>query len=209
MKQSEEMGTEFYTLTYQPHGGEDNGRFRRIRVTVRGGELRAVTRDGYYAPDQNQTPDPRAEATHRLVEAERATTPFDAVPLSVSNLVRHPDAESADFTVRMPATGVAWTANPDGSSSTNLMVATASLNADRRVLSAKVTTLTISTPKLDPQHLAGRTIAFRLTTRVPKKTQYLRVAVETSGAGKVGAAEMSRSMIDAAPAGAPTAAASP
>jgi VWFA-related protein len=204
MKESEAMGSEYYTLTYQPHGGDDNGRFRRIRVTLRNADLKVVTRDGYYAPDRNAAPDPRVEATHRLVEAERATTPFDAVQLTVSNVVRHPETESADFTVRFPAASVAWTANADGSSSTNLMVATASLNGDRRILSAKVTTMTMAAHTADTVNTAGRTLAFRISVRVPKKTQFVRVALETEGAGKVGAAELSRSAIDAAPAGAAT-----
>ncbi len=200
LHESEALGTDYYTLTYQPHGGDDNGRFRRIRVTMSNPELRVVTRDGYYAPDRNAPRDARVEATERLVEAERATVPFDTLQLAVSQIVRHPDAGSADFTVRLPAASLTWTAGADGNSSTNLTAATASLNGDHRIMAAKLTRLTMSTPTQDTLHLEGRTIAFRISVRVPKKAQIIRVAIETAADGKVGAAELERKAIDAAPA---------
>ena len=199
LKESEELGSDYYTLTYQPHGGDDDGRFRRIRVTMRDPNLRAVTRDGYYAADKNAPLDARMEAMHRLAEAERTPVTFATLPVAVSNIVRHPDAESADFTVRLPAGSLTWSAGPDGNSTTNLMVATAGLNGDRAILSAKVAQLTAATRTQDTQHLEGRTIAFRLTVRVPKKAQFVRVAIETEGGGKVGTAELNRGEIDAAP----------
>ena len=32
---SQQMGSDYYTLIYYPHGGDANGRFRYIRVTLR------------------------------------------------------------------------------------------------------------------------------------------------------------------------------
>ena len=200
LKESEELGSEYYTLTYQPQGGDDNGRFRRIRVTVRDPNLRVVTRDGYYAPDKNAPQNPRLEAMHRLAEAERATVTFATLPVSVSNIVRHPDTESADFTVRLPAGDLTWTAATDGNSTANLMVATAGLGGDRTILTAKVAQATVATRTEDTQHLEGRTISFRLSVRIPKKAEFVRVAIESEGGVKVGTAELNRGEIDAAPA---------
>jgi hypothetical protein len=200
MHEAEALGSDYYTLTYQPNGGDDNGRFRRIRVTMRNPELHVLMREGYYAPDRNAPRDARTEATERLLAAERATVPIDALPLSISQIVRHPDAESADFTVRLPAASLTWTAGADGTNSTNLMVVTASLNGDRKIMAAKLAQLTVSSRTQDTLHLEGRTIAIRVTARVPKKAQTIRVAVETAAEGKVGAVELERREIDAAPA---------
>jgi VWFA-related protein len=50
IKQSEELGSEYYTLTYQPTAGNADGKFRRIRVTLSDPNLRAMTKAGYFAP---------------------------------------------------------------------------------------------------------------------------------------------------------------
>src|SRR5271167_1424456 len=61
IKQSEGIGSEYYTLTYQPQDVEPDGKFRRIRVTLRDRNLRAVTKAGYYAPDRNLPIDERQQ----------------------------------------------------------------------------------------------------------------------------------------------------
>src|SRR5580704_5208623 len=91
MHQSQQLGSEYYTLTYQPRGGNANGKFRQIRVTLRDPSLHAVTKTGYYAPDENSPIDPRRQANIDLDEAARSTIPFAALDLKVSGIVRHPD----------------------------------------------------------------------------------------------------------------------
>ena len=43
IKESEQMGAQYYTLTYQPREVDPDGKFRRVRVTLRNVNLRAVT----------------------------------------------------------------------------------------------------------------------------------------------------------------------
>ena len=61
IKESEQMGAQYYTLTYQPREVDPDGRFRRVRVTLRDVNLRAVTKAGYYAPDAHAPIDPRQQ----------------------------------------------------------------------------------------------------------------------------------------------------
>jgi hypothetical protein len=58
IKESEQMGSQYYTLTYQPQRVDPDGKFRRVRVILRNPDLRAVTKAGYYAPDAH-APDKR------------------------------------------------------------------------------------------------------------------------------------------------------
>jgi VWFA-related protein len=56
MKRSQELGSEYYTLTYQPHDVGDDGKFRRIRVTLRNPELRVVTKAAITLPTKTCRP---------------------------------------------------------------------------------------------------------------------------------------------------------
>ena len=65
IRESQRMGTEYYTLTYRPEesgsGVKADGEFRNIRVTLRNPDLRVVTKGGYYAPDEAHPIDPEKQ----------------------------------------------------------------------------------------------------------------------------------------------------
>jgi hypothetical protein len=82
----------------------------------------------------------------------------------------------------------------------NLILAAMSLNANRDVLASKTETLTQSAPTQDPTQLDKDVMRIKLTIRVPRKTQSVRVVVETKVGGRIGAADLARQTIDAAPA---------
>jgi VWFA-related protein len=201
MRQSERMGSEYYTLTYQPHSGDDNGRFRRIRVTVRDPNLRVVTKAGYYAPDKKRPVDPRTQLMQSIAEAARSTIPFGALHVTISDLVRHPDTQTAQFTARIPPKDLNWMPGDPGRSSTYVVIAAASLTDDRAVLTSRVQqmSVTVNTQALT-QPKPGETVAVPLTLRIPKKAKSVRVVMESETGGRIGTAEVSRKAIDAAPA---------
>jgi len=60
--------------------------------------------------------------------------------------------------------------------------------------------LYLTTPTQDPAHLAELVTRLQFTIRVPRKTQSIRVVAETAKGGRIGAADLDRSAIDAAPA---------
>ena len=198
--QSHLLGSEYYTLTYQPHGGNENGKFRRIRITLRDPNLRAVTKTGYYAPDNSAPVDPRQQTTINLAEAARSTIPFGALDVKVSGIARHPDTHTADITMLLKSKGLDWQAIDNGKSTANITLAAASISGNQDVLASKIERLVLSAPTQDPAQLAEVVTRLQLTIRVPRKTQSIRVVTETANGGRIGAADLDRNAIEAAPA---------
>jgi VWFA-related protein len=198
--QSRQLGSEYYTLTYQPRGGDANGKFRQIRVTLRDHNLRAVTKTGYYAPDKNAPIDPRSQTKLNLAEAARSTVPFSALDLKVSGVVRHPENHTADITLLLQSNGIDWQAIDNGKSSAQITLAAVSITGGQEVLASKVERLILSVHTQDPTHLARLVTHLQLTIRVAPKTRSIRVVAETVNGGRIGAADLDRKAIEAAPA---------
>jgi hypothetical protein len=196
---SQELGSKYYTLTYQPHEGDADGKFRRIRVTLRDPNLHAVTKAGYFAPNKNAPLDTRQQTIVNLIEAARSTIPFQALDLAIDSVVRHPDTRTIEFTVLLKPRNRSWEAADDGKSTTDLMVAAASLNGNRDLLASRLEPLVVIADTQDAARLAGLSSRLPVIIRVPRKTQIVRVVVQTEKNGRIGAAELNRKAIDAAP----------
>ena len=199
IQRSELLGSEYYTLTYQPHGGNEDGKFRQIHVSLRDPNLRAVTKTGYYAPDKSAPIDPRQQTLINLAEAARSTIPLGALDLHVSSIVRHPDTHTAEVTVLLKSKGLDWEPSDNGKSTADITVAVASLTGNQEVVASKVERLVLRVPTQDPTHLARLVTTLQLTVRVPRKTQSIRVVTETANGGRIGAADLDRKALDAAP----------
>jgi VWFA-related protein len=197
--QSQQLGSEYYTLTYQPGGGNANGKFRQIRVALRDPSLRAVTKTGYYAPDERSPISPRQQTTIDLAEAARSTIPFSSLDLKVSGVVRHAGNHTADITLLLQSKGIRWQPANNGESAAYITVAAASLTKSQDVLASKVERLALSVPTQDPSHLAKAVSRFQVTVRIPPKTRSIRVLTETANGGRIGAADLDRKTIEAAP----------
>jgi VWFA-related protein len=197
---SEQLGSDYYTLTYQPRGGDANGKFRQIRVTLRDRNLRAVTKTGYYAPDKSAPIDPGWQTKLDLGEAARSTVPFSALDLKVSGIVRHPENHTADISLLLQSKGIDWQAIDNGRSSAEITLAAASVTSNQDIVASKVQRLFLSVRTQDPAHLAELVTPLQLTIRVPRKTQNIRVLIETANGGRIGAADLDRRAIEAAPA---------
>ncbi len=200
IQRSQQLGSDYYTLTYQPQDVDPDGKFRRIRVTLRNSNLRALTKAGYFALDRNEAVDPRQQTMINLSEAARSTIPFTALDANISDIVRHPDTRTADFVVQLKGKNLDWLATDDGKSTANLILAAASLTGDKNFLASKLERVTISSTVQDPTRRADDVARLPLTIRVPRKTKSVRVVVETEEGGRIGAADLDRKTIDAAPA---------
>jgi hypothetical protein len=198
IKQSEAIGSEYYTLTYQPQDVEPDGKFRRIRVTLRDRNLHAVTKAGYFAPDKKMPIDVQQEKVTNLAEAAQSIVPFNALEVSLSDVLRHPDSGTAEFTVQLRSKNVAFQPTDDGKDSANLIVAAASLNKDRGLLASRIHTLTLLTQDMRP--VPDVVSSFRLTIPVPRKTSSVRVVIENEDGGQIGTADLDRKTIEEAPA---------
>jgi hypothetical protein len=199
IERSQQLGSEYYTLTYQPAEGDADGKFRRIRVTLRDPNLHAVTKAGYFAPAKGAPVDPRQQTMVNLVEAARSTIPFQALRVAIEDVVRHPDTRTLDFTVLLkPDTGN-WEPAEDGKSTSNLTLAAASLAEARDILASKLETVTVTANTQDAARLAEMPTRLAVTLRYPHKTQTVRVVIQTADSQRIGTAELDRKTIDAAP----------
>lgn len=204
MRESERIGSEYYTLTYQPHNSDDDGRFERIRVTLRDPNLRAVTKAGYFAPDKKAKIDARQRTMINLADAMQSTLPYDALEPKIAGILRHPDNRMVELIVELPQKGLGWLATDNGSSNADLMLSVASLNGNRDILASRIEAYTVTDNTQDRARIAAaKPIQLALTVPMPRRTQSVRVVVETETSGRIGAVEVGRKDIEAAPA-APT-----
>jgi VWFA-related protein len=199
ISQSMTLGSEYYTLTYQPPEGEPDDRFRRIHVSVRNPDLHVMTKAGYFAPEKNATVDPRLQTMVNMTEAARSTIPFKSLEVTIEDLVRHPDTGTAEFTVLLPAQNLDWQSTEDGKSRFDLSVAAASLDGRRELLASKLESVTATASNQDSTRLAKTVTRVPVTIRIPRKTNSLRVVLQTAANGRIGTAELDRKTIDNAP----------
>jgi VWFA-related protein len=203
IRKSEELGSKYYTLTYQPPEDPADGKFRRVRVTLRDPALRAVTKTGYFSSDKDELSGPRSQTVINIAEAAKATIPFESLGVTVENLVRHPDTGTAEFTIVLAARNLDWQPAEDGKSTIDFLLAAASLNGRRDFLASRLQRLTVITNSQDASLLAGVGAHQSMTIRIPRHTQNVRVVIQTEANGRTGAVELDRKTIDSAPA-APT-----
>lgn len=200
IKESETMGEQYYTLTYQPQKVDPDGKFRRVRVTLRDPNLRVVTKAGYYAPDAHAPIDERHEQMIKLAEAVQSTIPFDSLNLSLSGVVRHPDTQTAEFTVELKSKNLTFEPSEDGKGVAQLMATAASLNKYGNILAWRTQPVTLVAHSLDPAKLPDVASRFPFMLRVPRKTSRVRVIIQADDGGREGSAEIDRKTIDVAPA---------
>lgn len=197
---SEQLGSEYYTLTYQPSDTAADGKFRRIRVSLTVPNLRVVTKAGYFAPNPSAQINARQQAMANIAEAATATVPFTALKVSIKSMVRHPDTRSLDMVVQTQDKHLLWQAAGDGTNKASLLVAAASLNAEGNIVASRVETVRLSTPLQDPVARAALVTPMSITVRFPRKAVRVRVVVESKDGGRLGAIDLARKKIDAAPA---------
>ena len=199
--QSERMGSQYYTLTYQPHDVPSDGKFRRIRVTLRDPNLHAVTKAGYYAPDPNSPVDPRQQRMINIAEAVQSTIAFNSLDLQLSHVVRHPDSQTVDFTVNVASKNLSL--QPDQTTSggvATLVLGAASLDPVQNILASKIETLQLTSTNPDPAKLPAVVSRVPVSLRLPRRTRSVRVVVEDTDGGRMGAVNLDRKTLDAAPA---------
>ena len=200
IEDSKSWGSNYYTLTYQPKNIDQDGKFRRIRVTLRNPNLRVVTKAGYYAPDANAPIDPQQQKMLRLAEATGSTIPFDALGVNLSDVVRNPKSRSAEFNVSLKSRNLTFEPADNGTSTAHLIVAAASLDQFGNILASRTQQITLVSHSLNPTHLPETASKIPLNVPVPRKTQRIRVAIQTDDSGgRIGSAELDRQAIETAP----------
>jgi hypothetical protein len=199
IRRSQQLGSEYYTLTYQPHDGDEDGKFRRIRVNLRDRNLQVITKAGYFAPVKDAQVNPRQQMLVDISQAARSAVPFTALDVKIAALVRHPDTRTAELAIVLNGKDLDWQPAADGKTTAKLTLAAVSLAERREILSSRVEYVTLARVTED-QTPPGQQIA-RLTVTIPlpRKTRSVRVVVETEKGGRIGGTDLNRKAIDAAP----------
>ncbi len=199
IRTSVELGSHYYTLTYQPPASVADGKFHRIRVTMRNPALHVLTKAGYFSPDKGQPTDPRIDALYNIAEAVRTNVPFQSLGLTVAKVIRHPDTHSAEITVKLDAKNLDWQAGASGKDTADIGFAAASLSGRRDVLASKVEGLTLTNPSENPTPRQKLQAHLTMVVRTPRRTKSIRVVIGSLTNGRVGAVDLDRKAIDAAP----------
>ncbi len=197
------LGSNYYTLTYQPHDVEPDGKFRQIEVKVRNPNYHVVTKDGYYDPETDEQTDPRNSSMMALAAAVRSDVQFSNIGVAIGKVVRHPDTGTATLTVQLKVKSLNWLATGDGKSTTNLTLAAASLNGQREIEASRMVSFTLDSNIANPRQGPDEVADYQLTLRVPRKTRFLRVIAEDKDGNRMGSAELTSKQL-AASAEAPT-----
>jgi VWFA-related protein len=202
MRKAQRLGSNYYTLTYQPPAGEANGKFRNIQVTLRDPDLRAMTKTGYYAPEAPTAADPSPQpvnAMDEISEAAQSGVIFDALGMTVVKVVRHPDSSTAEVTVMLKSTHLRWQATDDGGSGANITVASVSLSGRRDILASRLKRLTVLSNSQDAARLAQSDTLLTVTVPFPRQTESVRVVIRTDDGGQVGTVEVDHKALETAP----------
>jgi VWFA-related protein len=196
--ESRQLGAHYYTLTYQSTNHNLDGKYRPITVKLRIPELRAITKQGYYALDRNGPMDPQQQVVSNITHAASSSLPFNALSVRVSDVDRQPALHSAQFTIHIQPKNLGWVQIANGKKVANLIMGVTSLSGSKKILAWKFEKLDLQSTAEKPDELKAELRA-RLTARVPPKTRTIRVVLETADGGRIGTADIDRGTLDSAP----------
>ncbi len=189
VKESHDLGEHYYTLSYRPSDQNEDGKFRNIHVALQDHNLRALTKEGYFALNGKMPVDAQQQTVMNIVEAAQSKLTFDALQMSVSDVVRHEETRTVQFTVHLKAKNLGWVAGADGKKNADLVLAMMSLAENRRILASKFEKVNLHSSAADPDQLTEE-VKIRLTALLPHKTESVRVVLETAQGGRMGAVDV-------------------
>ena len=200
IRQSQRMGAKYYTLTYQPNQEgsptDADGKFRRIKVTLRNPDLHVITKGGYYAPDADHPVDAEKQTILNVSQAVQSSLPYTGLGMKVDNIVRHPESRSANISLIVQSKSIHWESTEDGKSIANLIFLAVSFSSTHQILASKLQGIAFSATTQDPAALAHLNLRTSITLRLPYNTRAIRIAAQTEDGGSLGATDLNRQAID-------------
>jgi hypothetical protein len=181
-------GTRYYTLSYVPTSSNDAARpYRQIRVKVNDPSLRVITRDGYFGGEENvDTVAPNVakkqpkQLLFDLTAAARTTLVYNGLHIE-------PAPAKNGYVLKVKATDLTWTEQPDGSRLAEVtVVAVGYNNHDKEVgqHAAELKQQIEASDVIGPQSQVGFTFPFA----VPAGTSRVRIVMRDAGTGTMGSA---------------------
>jgi VWFA-related protein len=202
MSRASQLGSEYYALTYYPVGNLNDGKFRRIRVTVDNRNYHVITKAGYYAPDPSMRVSHRQKMMNDIVESASSTLPFTSLHVSIKSLIRRPDTGTLDMVVQLQERTVNWLASTNGQSQGTVLLGAFSLTNQGRIVAWHLVRDTLATALQTAPSRDFVVWRMPITVHFPREARKLRVVVESEDGGRVGTVDLTREAIEAAPAGA-------
>jgi VWFA-related protein len=199
MAKALDVGNTYYTLTYRPENTARDSRFRRISVTLRNPALHIITKDGYYAPEQEQEAAPQTNQLFQMTEAGKSTLPFNNLEFRVTHILRSPDRKTTEFTLFAEGTSLPW--RPEGKEGSLAELTVGGLSLTRRgdMLASHFRNVNMMTHSQEPTDLQNTTASFKLLLHTPSNTDRVRLVLRGLTGGRIGALDVARDAILAAP----------
>jgi len=187
--QLSQEGTEYYTLSYVPTSANDAARpYRRIRVLVNDPNLRAMTRDGYFAGTaavaavslDKKVKQPE-EIRFDLLNAARTTMAYTGVHLTAQPMKN-------GFSLLVNANDLKFIPQPDGTRIAEVTVVAVCYNAKGKETSQHAAELKQELSATD-QILPNSRVGFAFPMMVPAFTDHVRFVMRDAATGTMGSAE--------------------
>jgi VWFA-related protein len=194
-------GSMYYTMSYRPLNHDFDGEFHRIRVTVKQHpEWTVLTKGGYYAMEFSGEKDQIHQTQLDLSAATFEEMPFSAIGLTLMEVKRIKNTDSAYFTFRLDSNDLRWVSDSTNAvREADVTVSGGALGSvwAKGPLSSEVSDWKLMAP-LEPKN--ARIISeVSIVVHVPKKTQRLRFAVRDLANGRIGTTDINPAVVANAP----------
>jgi VWFA-related protein len=185
---SSDDGAAYYTLAYYPSNRDWSGKFRRVRVTARGQNLQARVRNGYFAvPDA-----PPTDYQIDTVLSRAVMNPLPYRALSISASAKSAGPLAGRFSIKVDRPALDWRTLPDGKRRCEVTIVIASVGADDRVYSHKVTEMESLVDNKNFESHWDKPVTFNLVSDLPRSTRHVRIVVRDAQNGHIGTADLPR-----------------
>jgi hypothetical protein len=119
--------------------------------------------------------------------------------LAMESLVMNPYTDTAGFTLMLQSKDFDWKAADNGKSKADLTLITASVDKNGDVLTGRQESLTITADTEDAVKLATANTRLSAKVKIPIKTNKVRFLIQSANGREIGAFEVDRKTIYAAP----------
>jgi hypothetical protein len=176
-----------------------DGKFRRIRVTVKGHpDWTVLTKAGYYASPFGGEKDPAHELQSDLSIAALEAMPFDAIHATLKSVERERGSDGVRFALEINSADLEWHTS-DAGRDTDLAVAVAALGSvfAKDPLRSQVGIWHLKTALGEGE--SGLRTAVAVTGVIPPKTKRVRLVMRDMANGRMGTLDVPLSAIASAP----------
>lgn len=180
-------GGSYYTLSYYPSNRNFDSKFRRLDVRIANADLKARTRDGYFALPE-PPPTTKRDAADQLTKALLSPLNFIGIPVREAVLAPQRGNAPGQFAVAINGAALDWHHLSEGVLESNLEVGVAGFSAKGDPIQMIYQPETLTTPVPKSGRVTG-TVQFSIKIPVQQHADHVRVVARDSGTGRMGSVE--------------------